>query len=67
MDRRLTHWQCIYCRRETRNDARATRCWNCDGEKEQLRDADSEGREAAHPSHDDLEPEPLVRFVVERG
>ena len=47
MDRRLTHWQCIYCRRETRNDARATRCWNCDGEKEQLRDADSEGREAA--------------------
>ena len=20
MDRRLTHWQCIYCRRETRND-----------------------------------------------
>ena len=34
-------------RRETRNDARATRCWNCDGEKEQLRDADSEGREAA--------------------
>mmetsp|Transcript_44246 Transcript_44246/g.142205 ORF Transcript_44246/g.142205 Transcript_44246/m.142205 type:complete len:201 (-) Transcript_44246:325-927(-) len=34
------------CRRETRNDARATRCWNCDGEKEQLR-ADSEGREAA--------------------
>ena len=26
MDRRLTHWQCIYCRRETRNDARAMRC-----------------------------------------
>uniref|UniRef100_A0A0D3ILT8 Uncharacterized protein n=2 Tax=Emiliania huxleyi TaxID=2903 RepID=A0A0D3ILT8_EMIH1 len=47
MDRRLTHWQCIYCRRETRNDARATSCWNCGGEKEQLRDADSEGREAA--------------------
>ena len=34
MDRRLTHWQCIYCRRETRNDARATSCWNCGGEKE---------------------------------
>ena len=47
MDRRLTHWQCIYCRRETRNEARATRCWSCDGEKEQLRDADSDGREAA--------------------
>ena len=47
MQRRLTHWQCIYCRHETRNDAAASKCGKCGGDKAQLRDADSEARENA--------------------
>ena len=47
MDRRLSHWQCIFCRHEMPNDANATRCGRCDQPKAQLRDADANGREAA--------------------
>ena len=47
MARRLSHWQCVHCRHETRNDARATHCVKCGGVKAQLRDADSKGREMA--------------------
>ena len=47
MDRRLTHWQCSYCRRETPNDSRSTKCGHCCEAKAQLRDADANGREAA--------------------
>ena len=47
MDRRLTHWQCSYCRRETPNDSRSTKCGHCGEAKAQLRDADANGREAA--------------------
>lgn len=47
MDRRLTHWQCSYCRHETPNDSRSTKCGHCGEAKAQLRDADANGREAA--------------------
>ena len=47
MDRRLTHWQCSYCRRETPNDSRSTKCGHCGEAKAQLRDANANGREAA--------------------
>ena len=47
MDRRLTHWQCVYCRHETRNDAKASACGKCGGTKSLLGDADATGRDAA--------------------
>jgi hypothetical protein len=47
MDRRLTHWRCVFCRHETRNDANATTCSKCDGVRSELRDADARGREQA--------------------
>ena len=47
MDRRLTHWQCTFCRHETPMAAQATSCGRCGGERLQLRDADANGREKA--------------------
>ena len=41
MDRRLTHWQCTFCRHEMRNDAGLSVCSKCGGAKAQLRDADA--------------------------
>ena len=49
MERRLTHWRCVYCRHETRNDAEASACRKCGGERAELRDADATGREEAWP------------------
>lgn len=47
MERRLTHWQCVFCRHETPHSAGATACGACGGIKQQLGDADAAGREAA--------------------
>lgn len=47
MDRRLTHWQCAFCRSETALSDESDRCRKCNGPREQLGDADAEEREKA--------------------
>ena len=47
MDRRLTHWQCAFCRSETALSEESDRCRKCNGPREQLGDADAEEREKA--------------------
>ena len=36
MDRRLTHWQCAFCRSETALSEESDRCRKCNGPREQL-------------------------------
>ena len=47
MDRRLTHWQCAFCRSEMALSEESDRCRKCNGPREQLGDADAEEREKA--------------------
>ena len=45
MDRRLTHWACVFCRHENANNE--TSCTNCTGVRVQLGGADATAREDA--------------------
>ena len=47
MDRRLSHWRCVFCRHETPNDANVSKCGKCGGARSELGDADTSGREQA--------------------
>ena len=47
MDRRLTHWQCAFCRHEMLLSEGADKCSRCNGTRQHLGDADAEEREKA--------------------
>jgi hypothetical protein len=47
MERRLTHWQCTFCRHEMPLAEDAVLCGRCKGPRRQLGDADTAAREAA--------------------
>ena len=47
MDRRLTHWQCTFCRHEMLISEEAEQCSSCNGVRQHLGDADAVEREKA--------------------
>ena len=47
MDRRLSHWQCTFCRHETALSEQVDVCGKCNGARRQLGDSDAVARESA--------------------
>ena len=47
MDRRLSHWQCTFCRHETALSEQRDVCCKCNGARLQLGDSDAVARESA--------------------
>ena len=50
MDRRLSHWQCTFCRHENPLSEQAEVCGKCNGARQQLGDSDAVAREGARRS-----------------
>ena len=50
MDRRLSHWQCTFCRHENPLSEQADVCGKCNGARQQLGDSDAVAREEARRS-----------------
>ena len=50
MDRRLSHWQCTFCRHENPLSEQAEVCGKCNGARQQLGDSDAVAREEARRS-----------------
>ena len=47
MDRRLSHWQCTFCRHETALSEQVDVCGKCNGARRQVGDSDAVARESA--------------------